>query len=126
MGIHVDASELNRFAVDLTSAGENVIEPARKILRQDARKLRNSWRQRARHSAGRHGKHYPRAITDEVLSNVALIGPESGLPQGGMSFEFGSRNQPPHLDGSRALDKWGPIFVKHMTELADDVVEDLT
>jgi hypothetical protein len=26
------------------------------------------------------------------------------MPQGGMSFEFGSRNQPPHLDLNRSAD----------------------
>jgi hypothetical protein len=30
------------------------------------------------------------------------------MPQGGMSFEYGSRNQPPHLDGLHALDTIGP------------------
>jgi hypothetical protein len=29
-----------------------------------------------------------------------------------MSFEYGSRNQPPHLDGQRAADAVGPTIDK--------------
>lgn len=60
----------------------------------------------ARRSAGAHGKHYPRSITSEMLSTSGAIsgewGPDPGLPQGGMSFEQGSRNQPAHNDLGRS------------------------
>jgi hypothetical protein len=68
------------------------------------------WQANARETSGAHGKHYPSTITSELvfdLGGISVdIGPESARRQGGMGrgFEFGSRNQPPHLDGLRALD----------------------
>ena len=67
----------------------------------------DAWQAGARVSSGAHGIHYPDAISAELvfdLGGVAVdMGPESGKPQGGMSFERGSRNQPPHADGLKAL-----------------------
>jgi hypothetical protein len=45
-------------------------------------------------------------------------GPERGMKQGGMSFEFGSRNQPPHLDGLRAM----PLAAARLDRLADAAI----
>lgn len=69
----------------------------------------------ARESAGTHGKHYPKAITSEMHGGSGLFGntysgewgPDSARPQGGMSFENGSRNQPPHNDLAQAADRVG-------------------
>jgi hypothetical protein len=66
-------------------------------------------------SAGKHGKHYPNAISAEPRGLLTWeYGPDASRPQGGMSFEFGSRNQPPHLDLARSADIVGP-------RLLDDV-----
>lgn len=74
----------------------------------------------AKKSAGAHGKHYPRSITSEAISPFAWeFGPDSSMPQGGMSFERGSRNQPPHLDLSRAADLIAPRFARDVAALPD-------
>ena len=63
----------------------------------------------ARKSAGRHGVHYPDAITVEQRGPYRYeYGPDSSMPQGGMEFEWGSRNQPAHLDLNRSADIIGP------------------
>jgi hypothetical protein len=71
-----------------------------------------AWRNNAVTTSGEHGKHYPDSIDSELafdLRGVSVdVGPNGGKPQGGMSFEFGSRNQPPHLDGAKALDTITP------------------
>ncbi|UUW88399.1 hypothetical protein [Pimelobacter simplex] len=69
-------------------------------------------KENARRTAGRHGKHYHRAFSwDQPRQSLfggagwsGEYGPEAGRPQGDMSFEEGSRNQPPHgdLEKSRA------------------------
>ena len=65
----------------------------------------------ARHSSGAHGKHYPRAFEAEAITALSWeYGPNAAMPQGGMSFEFGSRNQRPHLDLNRSADFMGPKF----------------
>jgi hypothetical protein len=62
-------------------------------------------KQNAKRTAGRHGKHYPKAFSWEVNASlfggagvIGIYGPEVGPRQGRMSFEEGSRNQPPHND----------------------------
>lgn len=79
----------------------------------------------ARESAGAHGKHYPKSITYEMLLYGALgmiageWGPDASKPQGGMSFEGGSRNQPAHNDLAKAADLIGPAFVGEVRRLPE-------
>jgi hypothetical protein len=80
----------------------------------------------ARESAGAHGKHYHKAFTSEYRGRglfgstySAEYGPDAGRPQGGMSFEFGSRNQKPHLDLARSADIIGPSFAQEVRQLPD-------
>lgn len=64
----------------------------------------------ARRSAGSHGKHYHRAFSTERITPLRWEwGPDSAMPQGGMSFERGSRNQPPHHDIAQAADIHGAV-----------------
>lgn len=82
----------------------------------------------AKQSAGAHGKLYPRAFSTElggVFSGFGTsiffgeYGPVVGRPQGGMSFERGSRNQKPHLDLARSADIIGPSFAQEVRRLPD-------
>lgn len=98
------------------------------IVRQAPRELKASVREgcrvgataardNARRTAGAHGKHYPASITME-MHGASLFGgtysgeygPNPGKPQGGMSFEWGSRNQKPHMDLNRSADLIGPAL----------------
>lgn len=77
----------------------------------------------AKRSAGKHGKHYSNAITLEGHGSLSYeYGPEAGLPQGGMSFEHGSRNQPPHLDLAKSADLHG---AGELARKIDDVIDGL-
>ena len=102
-----DASEILALAVGLQQAGVRAGAAIREPVLTAGELIATVWRTGARMSSGAHGIHYPDAISAELvfdLGGVAVdIGPESGKPQGGMSFEHGSRNQPPHLDGLKAL-----------------------
>lgn len=82
----------------------------------------------ARASAGAHGKHYPNAFTAEMSktfsgfgSNVyqGTYGPDAARPQGDMSFEYGSRNQPPHLDLAKSADLIGPALPGEVRRVLD-------
>lgn len=84
-------------------------------------------RDNARRSAGTHGKRYPSSFTWEMRRSLfggagftAEYGPISGRPQGGMSFEYGSRNQPPHLDLNKSADLIGPAFAQDVREKMDN------
>ncbi|MGW4663182.1 hypothetical protein [Streptosporangium sandarakinum] len=112
----LDASELLQFDEMLDDASRRAAEGAYPIVKEHALKLRDRWRENAKETAGRHGRHYPRSITaEQVFDRSAAeweVGPDSALPQGGMGrgFEFGSINQPPHLDGAWATIETEPEF----------------
>lgn len=98
---------------------------AREVGREGARAVRDvakdgnkMARRLARRSAGSHGKHYFKAITAERLGRFEWEwGPDSAMPQGGMSFERGSRNQPPHHDLAQSADKHGaPELARRLDE----------
>ena len=107
-GFSGDASEVFKLAADLAQVGARSVPAMRGVMAAAGEAFALEWASNARETAGEHGVHYPDSITSELAFGVTGInvdvGPESGKPQGGMSFEFGSRNQPPHLDGLRALD----------------------
>lgn len=97
------------------------------IVRDGANAGAQIARDFARESAGAHGKHYPNSITAD--SEVGLkgstysaeYGPDSGRKQGGMSFEWGSRNQPPHLDLNKSADIIGPAFPGEVRNMLRDL-----
>jgi hypothetical protein len=74
----------------------------------------------AKESAGAHGKHYPRAFSAEAISPLSWeYGPDAAKPQGGMSFEEGSRNQPPHHDLAKSQDIIGPKLAADVGDVVD-------
>ncbi len=90
---------------------------------------RDLTRALARESAGKHGKHYHRAITSEMHGPTSIVGSGSdgisgewgadvSKPQGGMEFERGSRNQKPHLDHQKAADRVVPSFAADTRRLS--------
>lgn len=105
-----DASEIYRLAGDMTAVSAKTVPALRGVMAQAGEAFADEWRANAVETSGQHGKHYPNSIDSELvfdLRGVSVdVGPNSAMPQGSMGrgFEFGSQNQPPHLDGLRALD----------------------
>lgn len=90
-------------------------------VRDSGEELRDAWKANAVVSSGRHGRHYPNSIEANIIPGFSAhsrIGPNESMRQGGMSFEFGSRNQPPHLDGQRALDSLSTAIRVRITKAA--------
>jgi len=116
------------LARDLESIATRVRPDMRGVVRDGIRVGADLARTNARRTAGRHGKHYPRSITSEMNAGLGLFGntisgeygPDTARPQGGMSFEFGSRNQAPHLDLARSADIVGPAFARSVREQIDE------
>ena len=116
---------------DLASDLAKIPPMARKDLRakvnEGARAGNMLAKEYARISAGAHGRHYHRAFTWESTgANLfgngysAEYGPQIDRPQGGMSFEYGSRNQKPHLDLNRSADIIGPSLAQEVRALPDN------
>lgn len=102
------AGEFFTLAKDLGQAPRRLSVALYDVYKAEGVQFAKEWAANARETSGAHGKFYPDSIDSET--HVALgievkIGPNSGKKQGGMGrgFEFGSVNQPPHLDGARAL-----------------------
>lgn len=104
----IDDSELRILGAQLGTLAAKTATSVSKEIVVGAKVLETVWRANATESSGTHGKLYPKAITTTVSFRAggleAEIGPDPDLPQGGMSFEFGSAKQQPHLDGQRAAD----------------------
>lgn len=102
------ADDFFELANDLGKASAGVAKALYTVYAESGDAFADDWRANAVETSGEHGKHYPASITSETRVAFGIhveTGPDSSMPQGGMGrgFEFGSRNQPPHLDGARAL-----------------------
>jgi hypothetical protein len=100
---------------DLTRIGGRALRQMRSAIEEAGTDVRDEWRANATETAGAHGKHYPKAIMSKMTGPLeATIEPQEGMKQAGMSFEFGSRNQPPHNDGQRAIDHYAPLIARRI------------
>lgn len=118
------AAEFFTLARDLENAGPKALAATRSAMQAGALLLKTTWAANAVGTSGVHGKHYPSSITYETRMTGSgaegEVGPDSSRPQGrmGRGFEYGSINQPPHLDGLKAAETVGPAVEK----LLDDAI----
>ena len=117
------ADEFFDLAADFGRAAGKVAGALFTVYQEEGETFAQDWADNARETAGEHGKHYPDAITSETRIALGIhveTGPESGRKQGrmGRGFEFGSQNQPPHLDGLRAL----PLAERRLERAADSTI----
>ena len=120
--------DLSDLRDDLATIRAEVKPRMRGIVRDGVKAGTMLAKDNARNSAGEHGKHYPNAISGSMTGGAGLgdlvsgeYGPDSDRPQGDMSFEFGSRNQKPHLDLARSADIIGPSFAQEVRDMVDDL-----
>lgn len=112
----VGASEFFDLAADIEKEAVDVAPVLRTVIQVGMAEMKDAWKQAARESSGVHGKWYPESITYEtrILATEIYgeVGPDSGKLQGSMGrgFEYGSRNQPPHLDGLRTIETAAPAL----------------
>jgi hypothetical protein len=110
----------NAVAADLGKGNARVVAKARAVIQLSGRSVESLWRSNAEATAGEHGKHYPKSIKSQMVGPLeARVAPDESMPQGGMSFEYGSVNQPPHLDGQRAIDVLRPTIEARLAKLLD-------
>lgn len=118
------ADEFFDLARDFGKAPSKVASGLFDAYRGAGEAFRDDWQHNARATSGEHGRHYPDSITTEMrfagFSIETETGPETGRKQGrmGRGFEFGSENQPPHLDGLQAM----PLAEKRLDRSADAAV----
>ena len=112
-----DTGEMKALAVDLVGISRKTTPAMVKVFTDAGKDLEDTWRRNAEATSGEHGKHYPKSIDHELVlsTNIVVeVGPNPGKPQGGMSFEDGSVNQPPHNDGKMAADEVVPRIARRI------------
>lgn len=112
--------DMNVLAAELGKASRGVALGLYKVYEESGEAFARDWASNARATSGVHGKHYPDSIDHEtrVAFGISVeVGPNSAKPQGSMGrgFELGSVNQPPHLDGTRAV----PAAEARLSKAAD-------
>lgn len=123
--IRFDARELAAVAVDIGAVGVQSTRAMVEVFQEGGDTLANTWAHNARQTSGVHGKHYPNSIDWEMRlsTNIVIeVGPNPAKPQGRMSFENGSVNQPPHLDGQRAADYELPVIERRIDRRLDAIL----
>jgi hypothetical protein len=113
------ADEIYGLADDLNVASREVLPAAREAMGVLGQRAEDDWRAAAESRYDMYGRHYPKSITHDVRFTLggaveAEIYPDPAKRQGSMSFEFGSKNQPAHLDGAnttRKLEKVGEALI---------------
>jgi hypothetical protein len=125
MGVNIDARNIRDLANDFGHVPSRATRSVANVVGDQAKRGTRLAQTFARSSAGDHGHLYPRTITSERRDTAGLswvYGPDSAMPQGGMSFEFGSRNQPPHLDLNRSADIIGPTLAQKVMDAISDSI----
>lgn len=123
--ITIDSHELAAVAIDIGKVGVQSTKAMIEVFQDGGKTLSNAWAHNARATSGVHGKHYPNSIDWEMQlsTNIVIeVGPNPAKPQGRMSFEEGSVNQPPHLDGQRAADYEIPMIERRANRRLDAIL----
>lgn len=120
MRVHVEYQGTKDLQSDLTKIPAQFVREGSKAVRKNVDEGNRITSNIARASAGKHGKLYPRSFTSEMTGALSgVYGPDASMPQGGMSFNAGSRNQPPHLDMEKGLDLIRPKFARDVDRMLD-------
>lgn len=118
---------IDDLARDMAKIPAKAVKDMRATVREAGRVGNSIAKDNAKRTAGRHGKHYHKAFSVDEGSFygfgagvfTAEYGPDRSKPQGDMSFEGGSRNQPAHNDLAKSADVIGPAFVGEVRRLPD-------
>ena len=107
-------NDFTREAAFLGALPAEKTKVVRSAIQFGAARVKDTWRERARVSSGKHAKLYPYKITYDVSlfavgGITAEIGPVAeGQGELGPVLEFGSQQSPPTLDGLRTLTEEAP------------------
>lgn len=122
MGVHFDVSQVHDLADDFEATPSRASRTVGRTVGQVARRGNILAKRNARESSGKHGKHYPKAFEAERTGLLSWeYGPLASRPQGGMAFETGSRNQPPHLDIARSADAIDSVLEHDVADALEGV-----
>lgn len=116
----VDDTQLLRLADDFGEVPERVMDALLDEAQAAAKDGKQAWRQHAKRTSGRHGKRYPSSLRTRTDSGVDWVASEVwSVNPAVRGYEFGSRNQPPHLDATKAYPATAERFAKACTDAVE-------
>lgn len=122
--MRIDISHsLDRLLADYEGASRRLAEGLDDAVKSAAREGNAIAKEYARKSAGAHGRKYPGTFRAARLGAADFVYGPTGTEQGDMSFEGGSRNQPPHNDLAKSQDRIRQGFVASVREAIDDALD---
>lgn len=126
MGVNIDASQVNRLAVDLERAPKRLQFAARKTMKRSALAIKT--RMQEDFSGHRYAGAVPGSLEFQQLDGHGFhyeIGElDSGGPQWGLAaiLAFGTSNNAPVVDHVAGLRRETPIMLAHLGADAEDAV----
>ncbi|MDN4174732.1 hypothetical protein QWY28_17355 [Nocardioides sp. SOB77] len=126
MGVHIDASEVDRLAVDMRGAPLRLQRKARGVMKRGALEIKRGMQDDF--SGHRYAGAVPASIEFEQRDAAGLayeIGElDSAGPQWGLAaiLAFGTSNNAPVVDHTAALRGEAPEIARHLGDAAEDSV----
>lgn len=123
---HIDASEVDRLAVDMRGADRRIIEGARPVMKRAAVNVKR--RMRRDFSGHKYAGGVPFSLEFEQTDAHGLgyeIGElDSAGRQWGLAaiLAYGTSNNAPVVDHTAALRGEAPLLDKHLGDVAEDAV----
>lgn len=117
-------SEIDDLAKDFGKASAKVASALYTVYKESGDAFAADWRANAVSTSGRTGHEYPPTIDSETKVSWGIhvtTGPNPNLGRpalAGRGYEFGSRNQPAHLDGLHAM----PLAERRLERAADAAI----
>ena len=123
MAVRFVSTGVKHLAADLGRVPARAGVTIAAALAESAREGNSKAQEFARASSGKIGRHYPESFRATIAGLLAWeYGPDASMPQGGMSFEHGSRKQPPHLDLAKSADLIVPTFQRRVSEAINEAL----
>lgn len=123
-GVHIDASQVEHLAVDLSRAPRRLRDAARGTMKRSALEIK--LKMQRDFSGHRYAGAVPYSLEFEQRGELAYeIGElNSAGPQWGLAaiLAFGTSNNAPVVDHTAALVREAPIMVEHLGGNAADAV----
>jgi hypothetical protein len=124
MGVHIDTSQVDELAVDLSRAPERMKRAAGKTMKRSALEIKRKMRQDF--SGHRYARAVPLSLEFQSLGGLRYeIGElDSAGPQWGLAaiLAFGTSNNAPVVDHTAALRREAPVMVQHLLDGGADSV----
>ena len=116
-----DVSQVLKLEASLGKVAGGMVAPITGVVQTSGAALLAQWISGATASSGSWGKAYPGKIQGKLATSIGSIRYDA-QPTVAWSFEYGSVNQPPHLDGLKAFTAISPSFTTAVAAAATKAV----